>query len=355
VVFVGPIHGFDPAHAWSRQRVREHFAVPEGRRLIWISAGGGGDGRDSLEPLARAIAADDRNFVLAGYGPLHRGELAYAPNLVPLTDGNASRFFSGIDAAISAGGENSHQELLAAGVPTLFYAQTKGLDRQDRRIQRAADQGLCALLPDASDPQLARSLLEELLTGELGVGIRRSLDGRSVPRGALLAAVELLLVCESVAGAIDRRALLEVASWRRAASDELARDFVANTRAYRAWRELAASPPEIAAESDRAAARWWASAGESAEPLAVGAELRALGDRSGVDSSTWNAILAAFARHPGSRSESIKRSELLDALRAIDAHGGAIQSAGDVPSSALRDAVLALARDADARASGVAE
>jgi predicted glycosyltransferase len=358
VAFVGPIHAFDAASAWSRERVRAHFAVPDDKRLVYVSAGGGGDGRERLEELARAVAADARNFVLAGFGPLHRGELCYAPNLVPLTDGNARRFFLGLDAAVSAGGYNSHQELLAAGVPTLFFAQPKGMDRQDQRIVETAERGLCAVLPEGAGVALALDRLEELLTGELGTKLRETLRERAVPRGALLAAVELLLVCASLADTgIDRAAVLEVAAWRRDATRELAREFVANARAYRAWRALAASAPELAAERDAQVARWWGGTHGAPEPLAAGAELRELADRSGADPATWSAILAAFARHPGSRSERVKRSELLDALRALD---GPVAPRLAVPaasaaSATLRDAVLALVRQADALPRGAAE
>jgi predicted glycosyltransferase len=107
VSFVGAIHGFDAARAWPRDRVRAYFGVGEGQRLVYVSAGGGGDGRAELEQLVRAVAADPENFVLAGYGPLHRGECVYGANVVPLLEPNVSRFFGGLDAAISAAGYNS--------------------------------------------------------------------------------------------------------------------------------------------------------------------------------------------------------------------------------------------------------
>jgi hypothetical protein len=209
----GPVTGYEQAEAWDRARVRGYFGVEEGRRLVYVAAGGGGDGRDALEALVRAVAGDERNVVLAGYGPLHRGGCVYAKNVIPLLEGNVSRIFGGVDAAVSAAGFNSYEELLAARVPTLFFAQDKGLDRQDLRIERGLAGSLHGVIPERADPELVRGRLDDLLEGELGARVREALSARPAPDGALRAAVELLGVCAGLEGSsLDRGVLHELAA-----------------------------------------------------------------------------------------------------------------------------------------------
>ncbi len=180
VAFTGPVTAYDAADAWDRARVRAYFGVEDGRRLVYVAAGGGGDGRDALEALVRAVAGDERNVVLAGYGPLHRGGCVYAKNVIPLLEGNVSRIFGGVDAAVSAAGFNSYEELLAARVPTLFFAQDKGLDRQDLRIERGLVASLHGVIPERADPELVRGRLDDLLEGSRARGcVRRC---RRAPR-----------------------------------------------------------------------------------------------------------------------------------------------------------------------------
>jgi predicted glycosyltransferase len=359
VSFVGAIHGFDAARAWPRERVRDYFGVGTSQRLVYVSAGGGGDGRAELDRLVRAVAANSENFVLAGYGPLHRGECVYAPNVVPLLEPNVSRFFGGLDAAISAAGYNSYQELLAARVPSLFFAQKKGLDRQDARLERELSAGLYAVIEREPDADLLRARLEDLLSGAAGRAMRRALATREVPNGALQAAAALLAVCASLGDVgFERASLFEVAAWRRDLPAPLADDFVTHGRAYRSWRALAASLPEIAAERDRNIERWWSGRSERCEEIARGAELGELRAKSGADDETWRAILQAFALHSSARAQSLKLSELSDALRALHASelGPAlVELAQNETKSALRDAILARARDRDAENRGDAD
>jgi len=140
--------------------------------------------------------------------------------LIPLVDPDVSRFFLGLDAALSAAGYNTYEELLAAGVPSLFYAQQKGIDVQAERIADGKAAGLHGELT-GFDPILVQSKLEELLNGHLVFEIRKNLIQRGVPFGALTAAVEILTIHESLAcSTIDRRRLGFVAALRRARSQD---------------------------------------------------------------------------------------------------------------------------------------
>jgi UDP-N-acetylglucosamine--N-acetylmuramyl-(pentapeptide) pyrophosphoryl-undecaprenol N-acetylglucosamine transferase len=322
--FVGPIHGFDKSQAWDGPRVRAYFRVPPGKRLIYVSAGGGGDGRAWLETVIAAVAADDENFVLAGYGPLHRGERRYGHNVVPLTEPSVSRYFPGVDAAISAAGYNSYQELLAAGVPTLFFAQQKGLDRQDLRIREGVAAGWHGEIAEGAAVELLLAKLEDLLTGNDRQSLSCRLAERVDTRGALRAATALLGVCASFdATAIDRAALLEVAEARRGATAGSDAGFVDSFRAYRSWRAIAASPPEIAIEQDVAARTFWAFGPADGAALRVGRELVALRGALALGDDGFRAVLRALARD-GRAPRGRSTERWLDDLRALVPHQRAI-------------------------------
>lgn len=216
--FTGRIHGFKPELAWHRDQVRAYFGVGDSQMLIYVSSGGGGDpqAEQEIERLLVALADDPQNFILAGYGPLYRGRKLYRPNLVPMVDPEVSRFFPGLDAAVSAAGYNTYEELLAAGVPSLFYAQAKGIDVQAERTANGKAAGLHGEL-SGFDPLLVQCKLAELLHGDSGADFRINLARRGVPIGALTAAVEILTVHESLTGSpINRRRLQFVAAIRRA-------------------------------------------------------------------------------------------------------------------------------------------
>ncbi len=337
VSFVGTVHSFSRAAAWPRERVRAYFGAEDAQRLVYVSAGGGGDGRSELDALVRAAASHPDNLVLAGYGPLHRGDRLYARNVIPLADPQVTRFLPGLDAAISAGGYNSFAELCAAGVPTLFFAQDKGLDRQDLRIEQGARAGLCATLPPHASPELVSLSLEELLSGERGGTMRRLLAEQPPSHGALRGAVELLLLCcDEAESRFSPTALAEVASWRRAAAD--ASPFVDAARLYRQWRKLAASSAESRREAELAASAWWSgaiAAGAFSQPQ----ELWELFVASGSDAAAWSALCGAFAADPRARDQAQRLTALREAVRALGPRAAELARAA--PPAELRDVLRA--------------
>jgi UDP-N-acetylglucosamine--N-acetylmuramyl-(pentapeptide) pyrophosphoryl-undecaprenol N-acetylglucosamine transferase len=339
VAFTGPVTGYEQAEAWDRARVRGYFGVEEGRRLVYVAAGGGGDGRDALEALVRAVAGDERNVVLAGYGPLHRGGCVYAKNVIPLLEGNVSRIFGGVDAAVSAAGFNSYEELLAARVPTLFFAQDKGLDRQDLRIERGLAGSLHGVIPERADPELVRGRLDDLLEGELGARVREALSARPAPDGALRAAVELLGVCAGLEGSsLDRGVLHELAALRRDAPRGLPVAFSRAARAYRSFRALAGSAAEVAVSREAHAASWWSGAPRGKEALRAGAALAALRERSQLDEAGWRALTSAFARGP-ERGYEAKLERLLEVAAGLEGDLAPMVSGSD--GAELRARLLA--------------
>jgi hypothetical protein len=232
-------------------------------------------------------------------------------------------------------------------VPTLFYAQAKGLDRQDMRIEAGLARGWHGALPEHPSPELVRGRVDEMLDGEAGARMRAALAQRDPANGALRAAVELLLTCASLDGsALDAGALLEVACWRRDQRPVSTATFVDDARSYLAWRHLAASAPERAGERESAVARWWKNTTSEAWPLSAAAELRALRESSGADDETWRALQQAFASHPSRSGHREKLDELLDALRTLGP--AAIELARSQPGRALRDSIRDLVREREA-------
>lgn len=214
--FVGPVHLFEAHSALTQLEVRERFAVEAGQRVIYLTGGGGSDSRDFLWQTARNLARDKQNFVLVGWGPLHQGECIFRRNLVSLTGSDMRELFSGVDAALSAAGYNTYQELLAAGVPTVFYAQEKGMDRQDERVALGVEKGWHSILV-GTDPQAACDAVNRLFEDDVRESIATSLAARAPARGRWKAAAEILALHGSLPGSPVNRALLYlVAGWQRA-------------------------------------------------------------------------------------------------------------------------------------------
>lgn len=162
--FVGYIHGFNASQAFSSSQLCTHFGFPEGAKVAYVSAGGGGDPEVQGQIQAVCEALLKKNyFLLLGYGPLYRGTLFYHPHTRPLQEVAISRYFGGVDLAVSAAGYNSYHELLAANVPTLFFAQKKGLDRQDLRVEAGAQQGYHLSLTSFEEEEILQKItkLEE--------------------------------------------------------------------------------------------------------------------------------------------------------------------------------------------------
>ncbi len=213
--FVGPVHLFEPQESLTRTEVRARFDVQPGQRLIYLSGGGGSDSREFLKETALSLAESSDNFVVVGWGPLHQGELLFRRNVVSLTDANSRQLFRGVDMALSAAGYNTYQELLAARVPTVFYAQPKGMDRQDERIALGAEQGWHLNL-ERLEPAYACQLLERLAEEEVRRSVLDALEERPPAHGRWSAAAEILAMHSALAHSpVNRTNLYQTALWKR--------------------------------------------------------------------------------------------------------------------------------------------
>ncbi len=195
VSYAGEVLQYEPAELLPAGEARARLGVPTDARLVYISAGGGGDPHteQALSALVAALADLPDVWLLVGAGPLYNGRRLSGPRLVWFTGAQVHFYFGGCDAAISAGGYNTFHELLLARVPSVFFAQEKVADDQGERIRRAAEIGACYMLEDVSDAEATRALLARAL--------------EPVNRAPLVAAMEAALPDNGAARAA--RALLE--------------------------------------------------------------------------------------------------------------------------------------------------
>lgn len=165
--YVGPVMIRDRAECLSRDKVRSHFAVGEDQRLVYVSAGGGGDrgAASHLRTVCDLLAQVPSLHLIVGAGPLYRGPSLHRPNVTFLTQPGMAELLPGMDLAICSAGYNSFHELMHAGVPTIFLPQEKIADEQDKRADQAAQCGAAIHLREPiGSPQFASQLQHALAT-----------------------------------------------------------------------------------------------------------------------------------------------------------------------------------------------
>lgn len=327
-VFTGPIHGYREEEGIPRQEARRLFGVQPAQSLIYVSAGGGGDqqAENELDRIVAAVRDDPRHFVTIGYGPLYRGKKHYDTNVVPLTEPDVRRYFRGIDWAISAAGYNTYQELLAANVPTAFYAQAKGWDCQSERIQRGFEQGWNLVLPSLDSISIQKAITA-LGKDRVRASIRAKLAEREPSHGALSSAVEILRLHESIKGSpvnVDRLYLLAqmrkawtpLTSSARAGSSSTPITFTEAARLAIMWHATGYHHTEQRRLSEDALIAWRAQAPhtEATSLLEIGQSLAATGARLELSNRQLERLLerhvASRAHEKGSAIQPPTASEL---------------------------------------------
>ncbi len=168
-------------------------AGPGAPRLVYLSAGGGGDAGSeaALGALAAPLLGRADVHLLVGAGPLYRGRRLVGANLTWFTEPGVSRFFPALDAALAAGGYNTVHELLHLGVPSAFFAQDKIADQQEGRVGRACAAGAALALRGLDAATIDAALAELLRDGARFAAAARAF----VPdNGARFAAAQALAV-----------------------------------------------------------------------------------------------------------------------------------------------------------------
>jgi UDP:flavonoid glycosyltransferase YjiC (YdhE family) len=192
VVHVGPVVARERWELLPREVARARLGVPDGKRCVYVSAGGGGD-RDAEAQIGRALRgllADPSLSVVVGAGPLYRGEPFPGLTVIP---GQSADWSLAFDAAVCAAGYNTFAELMFAGVPTVFALQEKLADDQAARATLAVSRGAGALLPPDADAGQVRAAVQALLERADARGAARSIVPENCAR---VAAADLLrLLC----------------------------------------------------------------------------------------------------------------------------------------------------------------
>lgn len=322
--FIGRVHGYRPEAALPADEVRRQLGVHEDHQLVYLSAGGGGDStaQRSLNAVIDALAEDPSLHLVIGYGPLFRGEQRRGPRLTALSEPDLSRYFSGFDAAVSAAGYNTFFELLGAEVPTIFFSQAKGMDRQDERLEWGAAHGLCGhfgpggLDPALCSPQQIRASVQSVLHGEFRSSLCDALEARAPDHGAVTGATELLALIASLSDArLKRSEIMELGAWRRSWSPRPGADFARETHWTRTWARRALSPSARIDLSEHAAQAFVARTPMPGIHLEFGAVLekwRALG----VSPEVLERLLVVWTSDPEARTTMAASEQAL--LQALD-------------------------------------
>lgn len=178
-----PILLRDRTELLARPKARRCLGIPEGKRAVYVSLGGGGDPA-AAQVLPRVVAdLQARDWhVVVGAGPLFQGEEVRGPGITWLSRYTPLELLSGVDAAVSAGGYNSFHELMHAGIPTVFLPQPRISDDQGLRVAQAVQAGAGRL---AHTPGEIPGLLESPGSGDAAMALAPA-------NGALDAAIAVL-------------------------------------------------------------------------------------------------------------------------------------------------------------------
>lgn len=332
-LFTGPIHAFRADEAMAPETVRHYFNVPQDHSLVYVSAGGGGDknAQTQMRLLVETAASRPQTFVLAGYGPLFRGPKVYAPNVVPLTEAAAWRFFPGVDMAICSAGYNGFQELLAACIPTAFFAQNKGMDRQDMRIDHGCAKGWNQKL-DAVEPELIQESLERLSNYSTRQTMKEAMHHRPASQGALRASVAILRLHGALSNSkLERNRLCDTAlhavHWQQMSKAPEARFADAYAGASR-WHQLTSTVAERENRLEASLVAWETGASTPTSyrhSLENGMRLSQLGYQSGLSGQSWLKLLKAYTSGiPGTGKD-----RAAECLHRLCLHLERFQQAGD--------------------------
>jgi UDP-N-acetylglucosamine--N-acetylmuramyl-(pentapeptide) pyrophosphoryl-undecaprenol N-acetylglucosamine transferase len=163
VHWVGPITIREADELLSRDEARHQLGLPIEGPVAFVSLGGGGDRDAALHFHAVAQALTDEGLTLAlAAGPLFRGTLPEGPAIRRLDRYPLAAHLRAFDVAVSAAGYNTSHELALAGVPTVFAPQARGLDDQEDRARRMAEDLGGAVLADWS-PETVRQAVRQVL------------------------------------------------------------------------------------------------------------------------------------------------------------------------------------------------
>jgi UDP-N-acetylglucosamine--N-acetylmuramyl-(pentapeptide) pyrophosphoryl-undecaprenol N-acetylglucosamine transferase len=193
VEWCGPIVSCERSKFLDRPAALKSLGITERGLHIYISTGGGGhrDAESRIEAICDALQRSSDVQLLVGAGPLYRGRRWTQPNLIWLDSLEMASHLSAVDIAISSAGYNSFNELMFAGVPTIFVPLEAAADDQLERARRAERAGAAVVVSEPSEEQLQATI--ELWRDEERRGAISAAARSLVPKNcAQIAARQLL-------------------------------------------------------------------------------------------------------------------------------------------------------------------
>lgn len=177
----GPIISCDREDMLDRKSALEALKLTEYGLHVYVSVGGGGH-RNAEARLLKTCEILERVKdvqVIVGAGPLYQGRRGVSHNSVWLNSLDIASNLAAVDVAVSAAGYNSFNELMLAGVPTIFLPLDAAIDDQWKRAKRAEDVGAGVVLSDPEDPKLVDTI--ELWRGRAEHSIAAAAAKQLVP------------------------------------------------------------------------------------------------------------------------------------------------------------------------------
>lgn len=191
---VGPILVRDAVEMTPRAAARAELGVGD-RLAVYVSAGGGGDAgaERHLGEVARFLAGDPALHLVVGGGPLYRGRRLHGERVTWLDGRPAAELLGGVDVAVTAAGYNTWNELMHAGVPSLFVPQDKIADEQEARARRAEAAGAGRVLASLAELPAALAGYRDPAARAAASTAARGLVPRSCARDAAAELLSLVL------------------------------------------------------------------------------------------------------------------------------------------------------------------
>jgi hypothetical protein len=195
VLRVGPLTYLDPGDTVSREEACETLGLDPSRPAALLQLGAGNiNDTSSLVGMVteRLLREPDLQVcvtrsIIAGEAAGLAGEVHQIRGIYPL-----ARYFSAFDLAVAAAGYNTFHELIASGLPTLFFPNHEtAADDQAARSRYAEEVGIALDVPDPT-PAAVDAALTQLLDPEVRARMRATALERVPPNGAgdAMAAIE---------------------------------------------------------------------------------------------------------------------------------------------------------------------
>ncbi len=172
---------------------RAQLGLPPSGKTLYVSFGGGGTDEiaQALKVTLEAARGLDWTIAVAD-APLQTVQALSAEhsNVIKVRHYPMAECFPAFDAAVSAGGYNTVNELVHFGIPSIVIPFRRGLDDQYARVQRLTSLGV--ILPGELNVDQLRSQLTKLANKDTAAALSES--GKNLIRqsGASAAAAAIL-------------------------------------------------------------------------------------------------------------------------------------------------------------------